>query len=335
MKRFARIIEILETAVHGDTIAAHGNFWRGKSKQEFIALKIFGQQLIVPGQAANSAIIKATRGLAPFGTDVTPRPPGAIFRRMPAGRPPMPDDSIAFIEQWINDGCPDDEVDAPAVPALTAAAPNVDAFIRFFREFDNFFAFNASNETNTDIGAYFSAAFTWPGIANPPDATAWTNAIGSSPVGDAISYLSTHQLTIIHSHFGTPLDQTAVAEALWQFGRGQLPPDPLRPQDPQHRMNGADMWMVWLAFADACMRRDIQATDWTALAKSICLGLVGDALFRTDRPATERLKITRYRANDPDVRQKVVGDFASLSGDKLLDAMIDLGREASFGAPSA
>ena len=68
---------------------------------------------------------------------------------------------------------------------------------------------------------------------------------------------------------------------------------------------------------------------------AICLGLVGDALFRTDRPAPERLKITRYRADDPDVRQKVVGDFAPLSDQQLLDAMIDLGREASFGAPSA
>lgn len=329
MKRFARVIEILETAVNGETIGAHGNFWRGKTLGEFVALKVFGQKLIVPGQSAQSAIIKATRGLAPFGSDVTPRPPGAIFRRMPEGRPPVPDDSIAFIAKWIDDGCPDDEVAQPAA----AAAVNVDTFVRFFREFDNFFMFNASSETRGDIGSYFGVVQNWPGIAITPDLPGWTDAIKSSDVGDAVAYLSGHQLTIMNSYFGTPLDHTAVAEALWQFGRGQLPADPLRPQDPQHRMNGADMWMVWLAFADACMRREVQTTDWSALAKSICLGLVGDALFRTDRPDTERLKITRYSAGDPNVRQKVVDDFAPLSGDRLLDAMIALGREASFGAP--
>ncbi len=66
MKRFARVIEILETAVHGDTIKAHGNFWRGKPLHDFIALKIFGQTLIVPGRAADSAIIKAMRVTGDF-----------------------------------------------------------------------------------------------------------------------------------------------------------------------------------------------------------------------------------------------------------------------------
>ena len=75
--------------------------------------------------------------------------------------------------------------------------------------------------------------------------------------------------------------------------------------------------------------------QWSSIAKGICLGLVGDALFRTDRPLPSRLKITRYSADDPTLRQRVVGDFASLSGDALLNAMISLGREARFGAPVA
>ena len=29
---------------------------------------------------------------------------------MPVGYPPVPDDSILFIEQWITDGCPDEEM---------------------------------------------------------------------------------------------------------------------------------------------------------------------------------------------------------------------------------
>jgi hypothetical protein len=124
-------------------------------------------------------------------------------------------------------------------------------------------------------------------------------------------------------------------EALWQFGKGSLPVDNLRPQDRFHRMNGSSMWMMWLAFADASIRSGMNAPQWTNVAKCICLGLVGDALFRTDRPLSSRLKISRYRADDPTLQQRVIGDFASLGGDSLLDAMIGLGREAAFGAAVA
>jgi len=98
MKRFAHVVDILENAVNGEDIKApHRNFWRGQTLDQFVALKILGQQLVVSGDAAKSALVKALRGNAPFGSDVVPRPPGAIFRRMPAGRPPVPEASIAFI----------------------------------------------------------------------------------------------------------------------------------------------------------------------------------------------------------------------------------------------
>jgi hypothetical protein len=92
---------------------------------------------------------------------------------------------------------------------------------------------------------------------------------------------------------------------------------------------------MWLAFIDASIRSGMNAPQWSNVAKCICLGLVGDALFRTDRPMSSRLKISRYRADDPTLQQRVIGDFAALSGAGLLDAMIGLGREAAFGAPVA
>ena len=332
MKRYARVIEILDTAVKGDAIKAHGNFWRGKARHDFIALKVFGQQLVDPGHPENSAVIKALRGLAPFGSDVTPHPVGAVFRRMPAGRPPVPDASIAFVEQWIKDGCPDDETAEATLAGITAA--DVNTYVRFFREFDNFFMFEANPDTQGEIGAFFGLAPTWPGLQPAGDASAWATALGAADVSNALTYLSDHQLTIMRSYFSTPLNQPMMADALWLFGCNQLPPDPLRPADPRHKMDGAQMWLFWLAFADACIRRNV-SPSWPDIAKSICFGMVGDALFRTDRPPAERLKINRYRADDPDVRRKIGNDFDALSGVNLLDAIISLAREAMFGAPSA
>jgi hypothetical protein len=341
MKRFAQVVDILETAVNGETIKApHGNFWRGLSLDQFVALRVLGQQLIVRNDAANSALVKALRGKPPFGSDVVPRPAGAIFRRMPAGRAPVPEQSIAFIEGWINAGCPDDDVTVPAVPALAfavrAAAGNFDLYNRFFREFDDFFMFQADpSTTGQDIGTFFGVASNWPGfIQAPPNIPNWLNQIRTTDVSAAAKFLSDNQLRIMRTNFGDPIDLNSLADAYWHFGSGDLPLDPLRPADMHHWMDGASMWVIWLAFADTCIRLGIDAANWSNIIKFISLGLVGDALFR-DRNASEKLKITRYSANEPDVRGHVTNDFGGLSGDALLTACIGLGQEAIFGAPVA
>jgi hypothetical protein len=335
MKRYDKVLDILDTAVNHEVIGGHGNFWRGKTREQFVVMKVFGKLLVTLGTAADSNLVKAMRGLSPFGLDIDPPPPGAVYDRMPMDRPAIPELSIQFIEKWINDGCPDDDVlELESVPALQAAlGPN--QFIIFFREFDQFFAFEASDETTAAINDFFAVAQTWPGFNPTTDLPAWTDAISAADVKKAAQFLSDNQLRVITQHFGDPLDQNSLNEALWQFGKGSLPPDNLRPQDRFHRMNGSSMWMMWLAFVDTSIRSGMNTPQWTNVAKCICLGLVGDALFRTDRPPSSRLKISRYRADDPTVQQRVIGDFASLSGANLLDAMIGLGREAAFGAPVA
>ena len=107
MGRYQEIIDILDNAVGGSAspVGAHGPFWRGKTRDQFVAANVFGQKLLVVGDGAGSNIIKALSAQAPFGTDVGT--PGATFRRMPAGRPPVPDDKIAVIKTWIDDGCPE------------------------------------------------------------------------------------------------------------------------------------------------------------------------------------------------------------------------------------
>lgn len=116
MNRFERVIQILDDAIGGPTasIRAHGTFWRGVTRDQFVAEMVFEHPLIVVGQGGDSNLVKALKGIEPFD--------GSEFRRMPAGRPPVPADQIAFIERWIDDGCPEDLL--PSEPALTWRATN-------------------------------------------------------------------------------------------------------------------------------------------------------------------------------------------------------------------
>ena len=109
---FQRVIEILDQAIGGPDvgIGRHGAFWRGITRDEFVAKKVLGKALVVPGDAAASNLVRSLKGQAPFGSDLPEPPPGAGLRRMPAGRPAVPAESIAFIERWINDGCPEEPI---------------------------------------------------------------------------------------------------------------------------------------------------------------------------------------------------------------------------------
>ncbi|MGH3670435.1 MAG: WD40/YVTN/BNR-like repeat-containing protein [Pseudonocardiaceae bacterium] len=116
MNRFERVVHILDEAIGGPfvSIRAHGTFWRGLTRDQFVALAVFDRSLIVVGRGGDSDLVKALRGEFPFGSNTGT--PGATFRRMPAGRPPVPADQIAFVERWIDDGCPEDPV--PSEPDL-------------------------------------------------------------------------------------------------------------------------------------------------------------------------------------------------------------------------
>lgn len=329
MKRYAKVQDILETSVGGMTIGAHGNFWRAITLDQFVVRSVFGLRLVEPGNGADSNLVKALRGQAPFGDDVTPPAPGAIFPRMPFDLSPVDDSNIAFIAKWIDDGCPDDDVVEPKTPGATTTpvvSPDERAVV-FFREFDDFFAFNANPNTGADLDAFMLPARTvWPGWSSQLPVAGWVGAI--TLVKDAVQRLSAGQLAIMRNHYGDPLDAAAFADALWRFGSGALPNDPKRPIDPRHRMNGASMWLVWLACGDAAIRLQVDAAAWSTVARAVAGGLVADALFRVDRPLPSRLKITRYTATQPNVRDQVLQDMAGLADASLVDHNIGLGREA-------
>ena len=111
MTRYERVQQILDESIGGPTvqIGVHGAFWRGKTRDEFVALVVRNRQLLVVGDGTGSNLVKALKGEAPFGADLENPPPGATLSRMPAGfDPPVSPENIAFIQKWIDDGCPED-----------------------------------------------------------------------------------------------------------------------------------------------------------------------------------------------------------------------------------
>lgn len=76
-----------------------GSFWT-KAYEEFIALKIYNETLIVLQDPEASALIKALRGVPPFDDA------GPYGGRMPLDGPYATDEEIAPIALWIRKGCP-------------------------------------------------------------------------------------------------------------------------------------------------------------------------------------------------------------------------------------
>ena len=109
MTSFEQVIQILDTAIGGSeqNIGVHGAFWRGPTRDQFVALSVKKLPLVSLGDGAGSNLVKALKGESPFGKDLPSPPPDARFSRMPARLPRVPGGDIAFIQKWIDDGCPD------------------------------------------------------------------------------------------------------------------------------------------------------------------------------------------------------------------------------------
>jgi hypothetical protein len=107
MTQFDQVVQYLEDSVGGNDLGAHGNFWRGLTKDQFtnyIVSVTVNVPLLKSGDGAGSNLIKALKGELPFGNDVGVE--GAAFPRMPFGYEPLPAQRIAFIKNWIDAGCP-------------------------------------------------------------------------------------------------------------------------------------------------------------------------------------------------------------------------------------
>ncbi|MGV0743831.1 YCF48-related protein [Mycolicibacterium sp. XJ870] len=169
MNRFQRVIEILDESVGGPDagFAGHGPFWRGLTRDEFVAFKVFGQhQLLIVGDGAASNLVKSLKGEFPFGEDLDDPPSGARWPRMPLGLDPVPDNGIGFIETWIDDGCP--EVDEPMAgefawrPTTAPPAQRYDDI--WFRDTELGWAVNSAGQIlrTADGGKHWEVQFQAP-----------------------------------------------------------------------------------------------------------------------------------------------------------------------------
>ncbi|MGY1617380.1 hypothetical protein ACI797_11640 [Geodermatophilus sp. SYSU D00691] len=130
MNRFLQIKQILDDSVGGagaPVAGPHRAFWRSQTRDQFVAFKVLGLPIVTLGDGGGSNLVKALRGQTPFGSDIGT--PGATFRRMPAGRPPVPDELIDVVVAWIDDGCPEDVAGIGGIEASVEGAPSGRAFL--------------------------------------------------------------------------------------------------------------------------------------------------------------------------------------------------------------
>ena len=287
---YARIQQLLDEAVHGETIGAHGPFWRTLARDQFVAKSIFGKKLIASRPDGTfdpneSNLVKALEGRAPFGADLTPPPAGAIYNRMPDGFDSMPQVRIDEIRAWITAGCPDAlPVEPPWIAAAGSPLPD-QRVLDFWREFDDWSMFQATPEVSDAIGAFFEKAPLWLGFAaDPTREPAWQAALQEAPVRAAVSLLEGRQRDTIVKNFGRPVPLGSLLDAFRRFGDDSLPNDTQRPADMRHNMNGKVMWFMWSAFLDACLRlsipSNIPAPFWSGMARAVLVGLMNDGLIR-------------------------------------------------------
>lgn len=280
--QFARVKEILDVAVKASSFGGHGPFWRGLTRDQFVEHKVFGEPLLIVGNGRDSNLVKALRGQFPFGSDTGTA--DAIFRRMPAGRDPVPPADIDAIEQWINDGCPDT---APMVResrvSLTTGAfrPDPSVHNAFFRDLDDWSMFHATPDVVDAIDTVFGFYVPWRAFAR--DAALerpWIDAISSDVVQKAVAMLAARQQHTVEAHYGVPVPLLTLLDGFERFGSNVLPPDPLRPEVPKHNMNFAGMWFRLSAFANACVHLEISTEFWVFYMRAILCGLLNDGLFR-------------------------------------------------------
>lgn len=159
---------------------------------------MFGLHVVTPGDSDGSALIKALEGRPPFGCDF-PGQPGATYRRMPAGRPPVEVSRIEFMRRWIADGCPDDEVVPPApqpppplaVDPAPAAPLDPASHNAYWRDFENWAMFQTTQDVQEAINEVFERAPLWFAHAvqgAPLDP--WVTANQEAPARRAFELLS-------------------------------------------------------------------------------------------------------------------------------------------------
>lgn len=310
MRRFDRIGQILDRAVEGiAVIGPHGPFWRGRTVDQFVTQLVRGRVAVVPGDPENSRLVQALEGRAPFGVNLQPPTPGATLRRMPPERPPVPQPDIDYIRRWIADGCPDDEEPTvvPAPVTFTTEQHNA-----FWREFDDWAMFSASEEVQIAEDAVMTVGFSrYLAMARGGGEVGWTHWIADAANRASLDLLAVRQLETVRRHYGNPIQEAGLLSGFELFGRGELPPDPQRPLHPNHQMDGEQMWFIWAAFVDACIRAGIETADQQKIGRGVLVGTLNDGVFR------QRFNVVGFTRDDAG-KAAMRNHVSALGGNELL-----------------
>jgi hypothetical protein len=323
MASFRDVQAALDRTLGAASPGNHMAFWRGKTRDEFVATEVFGLKVVEIGNPEQSNLVRALKGLPPFGVDLKPRPPGALLSRMPARQPPATPADIALIEQWITQGCPEQApAHLAAAVAADAALPSNDTHVRYWREVDLFFLPGLSSpETAGHVNRMHFRAFQAWAQSNLQggSATVWQNYMADADVKTSFDYIRLHQQRLIGDFYGASQDN--LFDALWKFGGDLLPRDPSSGALPEHRMNGVNDWFFWLPYIEMSLRSAGRTDADLRLGRAWQVGIAADGLLRKDADRPDRIPIPEFDENDPNVRAAVTGAYASKPADDLIAGM--------------
>lgn len=311
----------------------HDAFWRGKTRNELVAKKVFDLPLFVAGDPDASYIIAALEQRSAGKNSTSNSLIAAYFSLAKAG-----EDEITVLRQWIIDGCPEiginpEPKNVKALHALTADVVNDDRHVEYWRAIDIFFLPGlASGETLPHVIKMHGTAFeVWiASMITLEDPARWPAFLVKPEVIESFTYIRHHQRRLIHEYYGE--SQSNIFDSLWKFGGSLLPIDPLSRARPEHRMNSVLDWFYWVPYLTASLTApDIEQKD-VDLARAWQIGLVADGLLREDeeRPVGSRMPISDFAKQDPDLFSKVSSKYQEADHNTLLKEMIRRAKESGI-----
>lgn len=321
MTAFRDIQNALDRILGENPAGNHGAFWRGKTRDQFIADQVFGFQIVEVGDPENSHLVNAIKARAPFGSDLVPPTPNSFVRRMPAGLPPADEADISLIEEWITAGCPDDT--GPLTALLTATPVDDETHMRYWREIDHFFLPSlADPETRTHVNRLHLPAFqAWRQTnLTSHGANVWRDFVNNPENQQSFEFIRLHQRRIIDTFYGA--SQFSLLESLWKFGGDLLPRDADSRAEPEHRMNGLLDWFVWIPYLEMSLTADDVNSMDLALARGWQVGLAADGLLRSDEGRPNPISIPEFDTADPNLFETVALFFMSMDSNSLVERTI-------------
>ena len=343
MYRFETTKKILQDLAGGHQSHAHATFWSDSfSRDEFVSHTIrFGLDsypLVTLGDGANSNIVKAMLGIAPFGLDLHPPTPGAIFRHMPPNSSEILKDATDYIRHWIDDGCPTDPIVNVPVDTTSHSSLSDDHHNSYWRDFDVWSLFHRPrNYVDAILTCYQGIGGAWMQYVERPDITreVWSNYVKSPNNSPHIRDCTVPIIDTVAQFYGNPIQQEDLFDAFAKFGEMSLPPDSLRPLSPRrqpqgygqhqhspeyHTMNGENEWFLWFGVGMAAIESGFEVDAWLALSKAVMIGIIHDGIFR------RRFSISNYDPASADTPQRVRDDIRDLTaaecfsmGERLLN----------------